>query len=62
MSTTEKHRKRRAWLLWMPVAIIGSAIYVYSLGLTLTANGMSVIGLGIMLAGSAAALKETRQS
>lgn len=60
MNRAEKYRKRRAWLIWMPLALIGCSIYTYSLGLTLTANGMSVIGLAVMAAGAVAALKETR--
>lgn len=61
MSRAEKYRKRRCWAMWMPLAALGSAIYIYSLGLTLTANGLSAIGLAILLAGAAAALKEGRQ-
>lgn len=62
MSRLEKHRKRRAWLLWAPLAVIGCVIYAYSLGLTLTANGLSVIGLAVMGAGAVAALNETRKT
>lgn len=61
MSRAEKHRKRRAWLLWAPIAAAGCVIYAYSLGLTLTANGLSVIGLAVMATGAVAALNETRQ-
>lgn len=61
MSTAEKYRKRRCWAMWMPLAALGSAIYIYSLGLTLTANGLSAIGLIILAVGAGTALKEGRQ-
>lgn len=61
MSRLEKHCKRRAWLLWTPLAVTGCVIYAYSLGLTLTANGLSVIGLAVMATGAIAALNETRE-
>lgn len=61
MNRAEKYCKRRAWLLWAPLAAIGCVIYAYSLGLTLTANGLSIIGLTVMGAGAIAALNETRQ-
>ena len=50
MSRDPLHRKRRCYFLWLPIAIIGCAIYIYSLGLTLTANGLTVIGLAIIAA------------
>lgn len=61
MSRAEKYRKRRSWFLWTPLAALGSAIYIYSLGLTLTVNGLSVIGLIILSVGAGAALKESRK-
>lgn len=60
MNRAEKYCKRRIAWLWAPLVGIGGAIYTYSLGLTLTANGLSIIGLGIMLTGAVAALNETR--
>lgn len=61
MSRAEKYRKRRAWMLWAPIALIGCGIYAYSLGLTLTANSLSLIGLAVMSTGAIAALNETRR-
>lgn len=61
MSRNPIHRRRRCYALWTPIAATGAAIYIYSLGLTLTANGLSVIGLLILSIGAAAAIKETRE-
>lgn len=61
MSRNPLHRKRRCYFLWLPIAIIGCAIYIYSLGLTLTANTLSLIGLAVMSTGAIAALNETRR-
>lgn len=61
MSRTPIHRMRRCYFLWLPIAIIGCAIYIYSLGLTLTANTLSLIGLAVMSTGAIAALNETRR-
>ncbi|MCI4012344.1 hypothetical protein [Brevibacterium sp. ZH18] len=61
MSTAEKHRKRRCFLLWTPLAGLGAAAYVYSLTFTLTANGLSILGLIILSIGAAAAIKESRK-
>lgn len=58
MSRSPIHRMRRCYFLWLPIAMIGCAIYVYSLGLTLTANGMTAIGAAIILAGAAPAVRE----
>lgn len=58
MSRNPLHRKRRCYFLWLPIAIIGCAIYIYSLGLTLTANGLTVTGLAIIAAGAAPAVRE----
>ena len=58
MSRYPLHRKRRCYFLWLPIAIIGCAIYIYSLGLTLTAHGLTVIGLAIIAAGAAPSVKE----
>lgn len=58
MSRLPVHRKRRCYFLWLPIAIIGCAIYIYSLGLTLTANGLTVIGLAIIASGVAPAVRE----
>lgn len=60
MSRHPIHRKRRAWLLWVPAAALGAATYVWSLSFTLTANGLSLLGLAIMSAGAATALYESR--
>lgn len=60
MSRHPIHRKRRAWCLWVPTAAFGAGLYVWSLGLTLTANGASVLGLAILSAGAVAALYEAR--
>ena len=57
----DQEQCRRAWLLWAPLAATGCIIYAYSLGLTLTANGLSVIGLAVMATGAIAALNETRE-
>ncbi|MDN5605706.1 MAG: hypothetical protein L0G59_09865 [Kocuria sp.] len=59
MSTAEKYRKRRCFALWAPLAALGSAIYIYSLGLTLTANGLTVFGLLVLAVGAVMALKES---
>lgn len=61
MNRAEKYCKRRTWLLWAPLVGIGCAIYTYSLGLTLTINSLSLIGLAIAGAGVVAALNETRE-
>ncbi|WP_186293222.1 hypothetical protein [Brevibacterium aurantiacum] len=61
MSRNLIHRQRRCWFLWTPLAALGSAIYIYSLGLTLTVNGLSVIGLIILSVGAGSALKESRK-
>lgn len=60
MSRHPIHRKRRAWLLWVPCAALGAVTYVWSLSFTLTANGASVLGLAILSAGAVAALYESR--
>lgn len=61
MSTAEKYRKRRCFLLWAPLAGLGTAIYIYSLTFTLTTNGLSILGLFILSIGAAAAIKESRK-
>lgn len=61
MSRHPIHRKRRAWLLWVPAAALGAATYVWSLSFTLTANGLSLLGLTILAAGTVAAFNEMRQ-
>lgn len=61
MSTAEKYRKRRCLLLWAPLVGLGATVYAYSLTFTLTANGLSVLGLFILSVGAAAALKESRK-
>lgn len=61
MSRHPIHRKRRAWLLWVPCAALGAATYVWSLSFTLTANGLSLLGLTILAAGIVAAFNEMRQ-
>ncbi|AZL13819.1 hypothetical protein CXR25_14055 [Brevibacterium aurantiacum] len=60
MSTAEKYRKRRCWAMWMPLAALGSAIYIYSLGLTLLPNALSILGLTVFSIGTAAVIKEAR--
>lgn len=59
MSRSSIYRKRRCFLLWAPLAALGSAIYIYSLGLTLTANGLTVFGLLVLATGGVMALKES---
>lgn len=61
MSRTPIHRKRRCWLIWTPLAAIGAATYIYSLGLTLTVNGLSVLGLIALSIGASSALYESRK-
>ncbi|MCT1446169.1 hypothetical protein M3G43_02680 [Brevibacterium casei] len=61
MSRHPIHRKRRAWCLWVPAATLGAAAYVWSLSFTLTANGLSLLGLAILAAGTVAAFNEMRQ-
>lgn len=60
MSREDKYRKRRSWLLWAPLAALGSAIYIYSLGLTLLPNALSILGLTVFSIGAAAVIKEAR--
>lgn len=47
-------QKRRAALLWVPLAVVGMALYFGSFVHSLTVNGMSLIG--IALSGAAAGL------
>lgn len=61
MSRNPIHRKRRCWAIWTPLAAIGAATYIYSLGLTLTPNALTVLGLIILSIGTAAALYESRK-
>ena len=59
MSTAEKYRKRRCFVLWMPLAALGALVCAYSLTLTLAVNSLSFLGLAILSVGAAAALKES---
>lgn len=61
MSRHPIHRKRRTWLLWVPTAALGAVTYVWSLSFTLTANGLSLLGLTVLAAGTVAAFNEMRQ-
>lgn len=61
MSRNSIHRRRRCYALWTPIAATGAAIYIYSLGLALMPNALSILGLIILSIGAAAAIKETRE-
>lgn len=36
---------RRMFVLWLPFAVLGMAVMLYSYTLTLTANGLTFVGL-----------------
>lgn len=60
MSRAEKYRKRRCWLLWAPLAALGTTTYIYSLSFTLLPNALSILGLTVFSIGAAAVIKEAR--
>lgn len=51
MSRRPECIERRFWLVWMPLIVAGSIVQLASYDLTLTANGLTVLGL--LIAGGA---------
>lgn len=52
MSRHPVHVYRRAWILWLPLILTGALTVIHSYTLTLTANGLTLLGLATVAAGT----------